>query len=184
MLMIIGARGWEHRHWDGTFYEKLLPPDWHLKFYSSNFDAALAPASFWLKCNKEEIEEFLDDIPDDYPLIFEMPGNLESELYLSVKDNIPNWVDFNEDVWSKTEDSYTLTQANIVSSNSLKDNCAVFKMSSKLRLKDVVLKEAMQTLKSEFKDYDTIYLFFDDTLIEVDIINTASVLLKMLALNA
>ena len=184
MLMIIGTRGWEHKQWNGSFYEDLLPEDWHLKFYSSNFNAALAPASFWTKCSREELAEFCDDIPDEYPLIFETPSNQDSNLYATAKALIPNWVKFQGDAWSKSEGSYTISQAEIVAGKGLKENSAVFKISSSQIISDEEIKQAMLSIKTEFKEkYDVTYVFFDDALVESDVVNTAVTLLKMLVLD-
>ena len=183
MLMIIGARGWEHKRWNGSFYEDLLPEDWHLKFYSSQFDAALAPNNFWTHCSQAEIEEFCDDVEKDYPLIFEMPEDDTSVLYQSIKLTVPNWVVFEDDAEAINATNYNIRQAKIISASNLKNNCAVFTLSSKHSLNDAALKEAMQSIKSKFKQFDVVYLFLDDALVDIDIINTARTLLKMLSLT-
>ncbi len=187
MLMVIGARGWEHKKWNGSFYEDLLPEDWHLKFYSSNFGAALAPYAFWVNASKDEIEEFCDDISDDYPLVFELPENISdknSAAHEMANELIPTWVTFSADAWVKKESTYTITQATVVKSGKLREKSAVFKVTSNLLITDAEIKQLMLSIKTEFKpEYDVVYVFFDGALIEIDTMNTAVTLLKILVLD-
>ncbi len=186
--MHIGAYGWEHDQWQGSFYENKLPEDWHLTFYVKRFKTVLAPYKFWTQCSAEQIEEFCSDVDKEYPLLFEVKENETDEkiiqLLASVDSSLKNKICFTETGWSKENSGYCLRQAEIVQSQNLaQGNIAVFLLTSDSPLKDVFLREIMQFLKTDFSQYDVIYLYFGGELIDVDIINTGCVLLKMLALN-
>ena len=191
MLMIIGARGWEHEQWQTSYYPPEIAKDWHLSFYAREFETALAPVSLWSQCSLEEIKEFCTDVDEKYPLIFEKNNNevtAESNpeilnLQKEMDEFIPNWVCFDSDGWQKEDSTYHIHQATILHSSNLKPESAVFKVSSNIALKDIVIREIMQFLKKEFKQYEVIYCYFDDELTAIDIINTAQALRKMLSLN-
>jgi len=188
MLMQVGAYGWEHDQWQGSFYENKLPEDWHLTFYAKRFNTVLAPYEFWTQCSVEQVEEFCSDVDKDYPLLFEVNENETDEkviqLLASVDSSLKNTICFNESAWSKETSGYHLRQAQIVQSQNLvQGNAAVFLLTSDLLLKDVFLREIMQSLKTDFSQYDVIYLYFGGELVNVDVIRTGCTLLKMLSLN-
>jgi len=188
MLMVIGSRGWEHEQWQGSFYEELLPQDWHLKFYTRHFDVALAPAKFWLACSQDEIEEFCDDVEEDYPLIFESPDltsatQQELLVYEMAKARVSTWVCFSGHSWTKQTSNYRITQAEILDAGKLRENAAVFTVSSSAKLSVEEIQQLMLCIKTEFQQFDVVYLFFDDALVDIDIMNTAITLLKILSLQ-
>jgi hypothetical protein len=43
----IGARGWEHDPWAGSFYPVDLPQEWRLTYYNNEFHTVLVPAEHW-----------------------------------------------------------------------------------------------------------------------------------------
>jgi len=188
MLMHVGAYGWEHDQWQGSFYEAKLPEDWHLTFYAKKFKTVLAPYEFWTQYSAEQIEEFCSDVDEDYPLIFEVKDSETDEkiiqLLASVDSSIKNRICFTESAWSKETSGYHLRQADIVQSKNLAEgNVAVFLLTSDMSLNDVFLRGIMQSLKTDFSQYDVIYLYFAGELVDLDIISTGCTLLKMLSLN-
>lgn len=56
----LGARGWQHPHWQSTFYPIDLPHDWQLGFYANEFTALLVPAQYWPQ--NYEVEQWCDDV--------------------------------------------------------------------------------------------------------------------------
>lgn len=47
--VLIGACGWEHPGWQGTFYPDDLPEDWRLGFYANLHPVVWVPADAWLE---------------------------------------------------------------------------------------------------------------------------------------
>lgn len=43
--MWIGSVGWQHAHWQESFYPETLPEDWWLTYYSNEFRCVLMPAA-------------------------------------------------------------------------------------------------------------------------------------------
>jgi len=187
MLMLIGARGWEHEQWQDNYYPKEIAQDWHLSFYSKNFLTALAPVALWGKCSIEEIKEFCTDVNEKYPLIFEQneeeTDNAVLKLQEAVNEFIPNWIVFKKEGWQIKEDRYHIKQADILKNTNLGENSAVFNIYSDTLLNDVQLRELMIFFKKEFKQFDIIYCYFDGELIAIDTINTAQTLRRMLSLT-
>jgi len=187
MIMIIGARGWEHDQWQGTYYPNEIATDWHLTFYAKEFQTALAPTNFWSQCSLEEIQEFCSDVTEEFALIFEQ-NDVENnkaivQLQQKIEDLIPNWIVFRSDGWQKSENNYCIKQAEIIQGKTLAKNSAVFSVYSEEILKDVVLREIMNFLKNEFQEFDVIYLFLDGALVSIDALNTVKTLRRMLALD-
>lgn len=187
MLMITGARSWEHEQWQGSYYPKEIAQDWHLSFYSREFETALAPSSLWKDCTIEEIKEFCSDVDETYPLIFEKNPEETDEKIISLQESmnefVPNWVNFDGDTWQKEEPNYHIKQADILHSSNLKPDAAVFKVSSSEALPALTLKEIMLFLKKEFKQYEVIYCYFDGELVAIDTLNTVQTLRKMIGVN-
>jgi uncharacterized protein YecE (DUF72 family) len=57
----VGAVGWEHPHWVGTFYPEDLPAEWRLAFYNQWFDCVLVPESRWIAATEEELIGWRED---------------------------------------------------------------------------------------------------------------------------
>lgn len=184
--MITGAQGWEHDQWQGTYYPNEIATDWHLTFYAKEFQTALAPVSFWSKCSLEDIEEFCSDVTEEFALIFEQNESENDastiQLQQMIDEIVPNWIVFRVDGWQKEESNYRIKQAEIIQSKTLAKNSAVFNVYSDEVLKDVKLREIMSFLKTEFQQFDVIYLFFDGALVSMNVLNTTKTLRRMLAL--
>ncbi len=43
----VGAYGWRHAHWHGSYYPDDLPKDWQLSYYSNDFNVVMVPAHYW-----------------------------------------------------------------------------------------------------------------------------------------
>jgi len=186
--MITGARGWEHEQWQGTYYPPQIAQDWHLKFYAKDFQTTLAPVSFWSNCSIEEIEEFCSDVGKDYPLVFEQNENETDKNILTLQQTINeltpiNWIMFKKDGWQKSEDKYQIKQAEIIHNNNFEENALVFCVHADKQLRDTTLREIMKFLKTEFKQFNVIYCYFDGELVAIDMLNTVQTLRRMLNLN-
>ncbi|WP_333841466.1 DUF72 domain-containing protein [Pelomicrobium sp.] len=57
----VGAIGWEHPHWVGSFYPEDLPAEWRLAYYNQWFDCVLVPASRWRAATEEEMIGWRED---------------------------------------------------------------------------------------------------------------------------
>jgi len=187
MLMIAGAHGWEHKQWEGNYYPDEIALDWHLSFYARDYQTALCPIRHWSNCNISEIKEFCEDVDKDYPIFFEKKESDTNTDILALQqamlEFVPNWISFENDGWNKQTDKYHIRQAEILHSTNLKNNPAVFSVHSESIQRDTVLKEIMLLIKTEFKTYETVYLFCDGALAEIDVLNTIKTLRKMLVLD-
>jgi uncharacterized protein YecE (DUF72 family) len=63
--VLVGAKGWHHDNWRGSYYPDDLPEDWTLDFYSNQFYCVLVEQSLWMDWNTEEIEEIAENLADE-----------------------------------------------------------------------------------------------------------------------
>ncbi|NOX42999.1 MAG: hypothetical protein GXP19_04600 [Gammaproteobacteria bacterium] len=69
--ILIGATGWNHEAWVGSYYPENLPEDWRLSFYSNEFTTVLVPECDWINIQKEDIEQWINDTHDEFIFFFE-----------------------------------------------------------------------------------------------------------------
>lgn len=67
--LLIGACGWDHPGWRGTFYPEDLPDDWQLGYYSNEYRVILVPAEYWR--HNELAADLLDDSESNLRFILE-----------------------------------------------------------------------------------------------------------------
>jgi hypothetical protein len=75
----VGAYGWRHPHWSGTFYPEDLPvsaeEDWRLTYYSNEFNCVLVPADYWLCLSDQDdaidCDHWLDEVNDEFQFYVE-----------------------------------------------------------------------------------------------------------------
>ncbi len=184
--MYIGACGWDHPDWLHSYYDKDLPADWRLSFYARQFKTVLIPYEYWSSLDIEKIAEFINDVAEDYPIIFEVNENLANIATVSgqaLEKVIKNQIHFKSPGWQCKTNDYLIEQAEIVLNTSLSENIAIFKVSANSILSDNTLREVIQTLKTEFSDKDIIYLFFADSLLNIDMLSKGYTLLRFLNLR-
>ncbi len=70
--MLIGARGYTHKCWQGRFYPPDLPPEWRFLFYSHRYPALLLPARSWA-ADLGRLPALAEEAPPDFRLVLELP---------------------------------------------------------------------------------------------------------------
>ncbi len=70
----VGAYGWLHAQWQGSFYPDDLPPDWALSYYSNELNTVMVPASYWRHSAGFDCENWLDNIHDNFYFYVECPA--------------------------------------------------------------------------------------------------------------
>jgi len=70
--ILIGATGWNHPAWVGSYYPEDLPEDWRLSYYSNELNTVLVPESDWTNKNRDDIEEWIDETHDEFIFYFEL----------------------------------------------------------------------------------------------------------------
>ncbi len=68
----VGAYGWQHPHWMGSFYPEDLPTDWQLGYYANEFSTVLVPAQY-LEAEDCDIEQWLDDVHEAFRFYLQVP---------------------------------------------------------------------------------------------------------------
>lgn len=70
-LVLVGAVGWNHPEWRGSFYPDDLPGDWLLPYYNTHFQAVFLPALAWQSASSQEWAHWLDDTREDFVFVLE-----------------------------------------------------------------------------------------------------------------
>lgn len=68
----VGAVGWLHADWQGTFYPDDMPQEWQLDYYGNAFHVVLVPQSQWLEWRDEELEDYADNVEEDFAFYLEL----------------------------------------------------------------------------------------------------------------
>ena len=80
----LGAYGWRHGHWSGTFYPDDLPmaddEDWRLAYYSNEFNAVMVPADYWQDTQNVDCEDWLDSVHTDFQFFVECRASMLDSL--------------------------------------------------------------------------------------------------------
>jgi uncharacterized protein YecE (DUF72 family) len=70
---LLGAIGWDHASWIGTFYPEDLPPEWRLNYYSTAFDCVYLPYATWQAAALEALAEWRHDTLEQFRFLLEAP---------------------------------------------------------------------------------------------------------------
>ena len=69
----VGARGWRHRHWSGSYYPDDLPEAWQLSYYANEFRVVLVPMRYWHNSSGYDVERWLEAVDEDFCFYLECP---------------------------------------------------------------------------------------------------------------
>lgn len=72
--LVVGSRGWEHAQWLEAYYPDDLPEDWRLDYYANEFGCVILPAEVWMSADEDVIEQWLEDVEEDFMFFLELPG--------------------------------------------------------------------------------------------------------------
>lgn len=72
----LGAWGWEHEAWQSGFYPDDLPPEWHLTFYSNEFEAVGLESGDWLSPALEVLRGWVEDTREGFRFHLVLPDQL------------------------------------------------------------------------------------------------------------
>ena len=71
-VVLIGAHGWQHKGWSGSFYPEDLPKEWQLGYYGNEFQLVSVPASYWA-VEADTFDEWLEESDESLQMICEWP---------------------------------------------------------------------------------------------------------------
>lgn len=70
-LVFVGATGWEHPAWRGSFYPDGLPDDWQLSYYNTQFQAVYLPAAVWRAASDATWQQWLDETQEGFHFVLQ-----------------------------------------------------------------------------------------------------------------
>lgn len=69
----LGALGWRHEQWSGSFYPEDLPADWRLTYYSNEFPLVLVPQPDW--SSETDFRAWVGDVHPHFRFLLEYRSN-------------------------------------------------------------------------------------------------------------
>ncbi len=72
----VGAQGWDHEGWAGSFYPDDLPADWRLTYYNNFFTCCYLGYPAWAQQPEATLVQWLDDTLPRFRLVLETPASL------------------------------------------------------------------------------------------------------------
>lgn len=70
--VLIGARGWQHPGWQGSFYPGDLPQSWRLAYYANEFPMLVIREQEWVQI--EDMASLREDCASDFRFVVELPA--------------------------------------------------------------------------------------------------------------
>lgn len=65
----VGSYGWDHPHWQGSFFPDDLPEDWRLSYYANEVSSVLVPENKW-NVPDADLKQWADDVPAGFRFYF------------------------------------------------------------------------------------------------------------------
>jgi hypothetical protein len=72
--LMIGAEGWEHAAWSGSFYPDDLPHEWRLSYYANEFSLLLVPLAVWQAGDGEQFRGWREDVAGGFRFVLDVTG--------------------------------------------------------------------------------------------------------------
>jgi hypothetical protein len=69
--VVVGARGWQHRGWEGTYYPTDLPAQWRISYYANDFSGVMVPEREWRRISPEQLRRWRNDTPEGFGFFLE-----------------------------------------------------------------------------------------------------------------
>ena len=78
--MIVGALGWQHDEWEGTYYPADLPEEWRLSYYANDFSGVMVAEREWRQASPGELGQWRSDTPEGFRFFLETadPGTADA----------------------------------------------------------------------------------------------------------
>jgi len=184
MQIVVGACGWQHDQWQGQFYPDDIPFDWRLAYYANEFDTLLLPFEMWSKYKLEEIESWLEDVPAGFDLFFEVNWDFCNEnvkKMLSHEMFAYRKVEFSSRLSVQDLEKCYVQQGAIVSIDSNKKGIVLLRCSSKNAIKSDEISRLIEKAKDDYPKCDSVYLFFDQALLDMTVLNNAKIIVDLLS---
>lgn len=90
-LLFVGATGWEHPAWRGSFYPDGLPDDWLLSYYNTQFQAVYLPAAVWRAASDATWQQWLDETQEGFHFVLQAEKTDTSAASNRVVLATPEW---------------------------------------------------------------------------------------------
>ena len=189
MHIVIGACGWDHEQWQEQFYPDDIPSDWRLGYYANEFESVLVPFNVWSAVDIDEIENWFDDIPDEFELFFEVNPDacnasvkkmLSHELF-SQRQVVFSAVSLSFELPKCTVEQGTILDCVLKDEKVSKDEkIAILRFSSEDVIKVEEIRQIIEKAYDDNREFDALYVFFDQALVDVNLLNSAKIIVDLM----
>ncbi|MCW8827543.1 MAG: hypothetical protein OQK94_00645 [Gammaproteobacteria bacterium] len=83
MEVEVAAWGWLGAAW-AEAYPADLPEAWRLDYLANEYEAAVVPCRDWQSCDREMLEGWLEQVPAEFHLYWEVTSDIDPEPLLSL----------------------------------------------------------------------------------------------------
>jgi len=183
MQIVIGASGWQHDQWQGQFYPDDIPLEWRFSYYANEFDTLLLPFKMWSTCKFEEIESWLVDVPKDFDLFLEVGENPNSDIVkklLSHELFAHHQVKFTSKLTMPVSVNCEMQQGIIIDHKFSGEEVVVLRCFSEDVIKLDEIRQIIEKAHDDYSKCDRLYLFFDQALLDIGVLNNAKIIVDLL----
>ena len=183
MHILIGACGLNHEQWIGQFYPDDMPDDWRLSYYANEFEALLLPFSVWSTFDIGEIESWLEDVPNEFNLYFEVDSkvcNPTVKKMLSHDLFSQRQVEFSSFASKPLSKNCTLKQGAILEYDSHCEKKAALKIYAEDVINNEEIRQVIERVQEEYHGFNTLCLFFDQALLDIGLMNTTKIIVDLM----
>jgi hypothetical protein len=82
--MLIGACGWTHEAWAGSYYPDDLPSDWRLGFYANEFPVVLVTRNEWERADADP-QQWCEDSDSSLLFVSEVTADDPSDAEMQIR---------------------------------------------------------------------------------------------------
>ena len=183
MQIVVGAYGWQHEQWEKTFYPEDIPPDWRLNYYANEFEAVLVPFRIWSTSDNSELKKWMGDLPENFQLFFEASAGHEDQAANKVLlDGLLLYppVIFSPAKYNETSVQFGMQEALLEGSRFGQSDAVLLRIFAADVINPEQIRQIIERVQEGYSRYETIYLFFDQTLADMSILSTASIIVDLL----
>jgi len=183
MHIVIGAYGWQHKQWQGQFYPDDIPLDWCLSYYANEFDTLLVPFKIWSESELEEIQSWIEEVPESFDLFFEVDWDL-------CNDNVKKKLSHELLVYRQAKfTSKTPLQSlvdcesqrgSIPGEGAIDEKIVLLHYFSENIIKLGEIRQLIEEAKDDYRNCESLYLFFDQALLDISVLNNAKIIADLL----
>jgi len=188
MHIHVGACNWQHNAWSGSFYPEDLPEEWRLTYYANEFHTVLVPVSVAKNLNKEKIQEFCDDVGDEFKFFYAVDDKLGSTAFSNVAlteiDCSFVAVNFTQSKTKMIFNDVVIEQAQVIRAFEMSEEISVLRVTSEDVINPKAGRQLIEKVCADFNQHETVYLFLDGHLNNIESLKMISSIIELMGVSS